>query len=97
MSAARNTKNVYGGGDGSSIEDAIIINSSGVNLTPLKSYTPEMNYITALCKSQKKKFIVKDRITMQRGRKIYEKLFVEFSDGEKKAFIFDVTAFYGNY
>lgn len=94
-SSGRKKKELYSGGDGSSIENAIVINDQPTMLHPFINIKHEFKYLEALYKKDKIKFVVQDRSEILRRKRFYERLKIELSNGEKKEFYFDITNFRG--
>jgi hypothetical protein len=83
----------YAGGDGSSIESAIII-----NITDRWMGVPaEYDYVQSLYGTRRKDWNLKKQTLHLHDSKYYDILEIELSNGENKTLHFDITNFYGKY
>lgn len=96
MSAGRNNKKrriYFSGGSGSSIEDAVIINSAD----PFEGISLESVFISHFYEIEGKKWWKLRQGLIAQNGKHYDVITAEEESGETREFYFDITAFYGNY
>ena len=87
-----NTK-AYSGGDGSSEENAVIINCDN----SLFGISFEYSYIEYLYGKQNEDWTVKQQSLFHKNGKSYDKIEIELKNGSKKIIYFDATKFLGKF
>ncbi len=83
----------FSGGSGSSIEDAIIINSDD----PFEGISLESVYISQFYELKGEKWEILMQGLVIRDERYFDVITVREESGRERQFYFDITAFYGNY
>jgi len=86
-------KKAYSGGDGSSLENAVIINCD----KSLFGISFEYSYIEYLYGKQNEDWTVKLQSLIHNNEKSYDKIEVELKNGSNNIIFFDNTQFFGRF
>jgi hypothetical protein len=86
-------KSLYSGGDGSSIETAIIINTTS-SLTGVQA---EYNYVIDKYGQINSDWKLESQGSLHSGTRNYDRLNIQLKNGESKSYFFDTTLFFGKF
>lgn len=89
----RLNKTAYSGGDGSSEENAVIINCDN----SLFGISYEYSYIEDLYGKPNEDWTVKLQSLIHKNEKSYDKIEIELKNGYKNIIYFDITRFFGKF
>ncbi len=81
------------GGDGSSVEQAIVINATSSRIGVPEEY----NYIERTCGQCDVDYTIKGQTLYEQNDRQYDVISVKQKDGSKRDFWFDITSFYGKF
>ena len=82
-----------GGGDGSSMEEAVVVNRR----SSYDGICAEYGYISRFCGKKGVGYTLEMQVSQSRDGREYDLLSVKMMDGEMHEFWFDVTSFYGKF
>lgn len=81
------------GGDGSSMEQAIVITAT----SSIIGVPEEYNYIELTCGQRDVDYTIKGQTLYEQNDRQYDVISVKQKDGSKRDFWFDITSFYGEF
>ncbi len=81
------------GGDGSSAEQAVVINAT----SSIVGISEEYDYIERECGKRDIDYTVSIQMKTNQNGRSYDVISIELKSGEKRAFWFDITAFLGKF
>jgi hypothetical protein len=93
FSNQKNETSLYSGGDGTSIETAIVINTANSFL----GIPAEFKYIVKKHGQRDINWTVHLQSVLKKDGRSYDRLDIELIGGELKSYYFDITQFYGRY
>lgn len=82
-----------GGGEGQSIETAVVINAT----SPLIGVAAEYEYVTSRHGQQNAGWSLESQALIQQNGRLYDVLNIKLSSGESRSYYFDITKFYGRF
>jgi len=83
-------KELFGGGTGETIENALVINT----ISPLIGVAAEYEYVSNACGEIGVDWTLRLQSIIEENGKYYDVLDVELDSGESRSFYFDITRFY---
>ncbi len=86
-------RNLYTGGNGETIENAVIINTA----TSLQGITAEYDFVASKCGQKDADWTLESQMVLRSGNKNYDLINVQLKNGDEKSFYFDITQFYGKF
>lgn len=87
------TERIYSGGDGYSMDRAIIINAN----TTARGITAEYDFITSKCGQKDLDWTFESQMAMRSNGRNYDYIKVKLKNEDEKSFYFDITQFYGKF
>jgi hypothetical protein len=84
---------IYSGGDGSTIETAVVINATSTS----QGIPAEYQYVSRMYGLQNEDWTMVQQNLVMLADKRYDLLHIRLSTGEEKTNCFDITRFYGRY
>jgi hypothetical protein len=86
-----NRSSMYSGGNGSSIETAVVINTVSTSI----GIAAEYEYVSSLYGQPTENWSMVQQNLIKHAGKNYDVLHIKLSDGEEKSVCFDITQFFG--
>jgi hypothetical protein len=86
-----NRSSIYSGGNGSSIETAVVINTVSTSI----GIDAEYQHVSSLYGQQNVNWSIVQQNLITHTGKNYDVLHIKLSSGEEKSVCFDVTQFFG--
>ena len=84
---------LYAGGNGESIETAVIINTAN----PIIGIPAEYKFISRRYGQKDVDWTLEIQTVMRSGNRQYDVVVIKLKDGQEKSFYFDITKFYGKF
>ncbi len=84
---------MYAGGNGESIETAVIINTANSMI----GISTEYKFITSRYGQKDVDWTLEIQTVMRSGNRQYDVVVIKLKDGQEKSFYFDITKFYGKF
>ena len=84
---------LYSGGNGTSFETAIVINTISTSV----GIPAEFKYISNIYGQKNVDWFVVSQSLMTKPNKYYDVLLIKLSNDDKKSIFFDITQFYGKF
>ena len=84
---------LYAGGNGESIETAVIINTANSMI----GISAEYKFITSRYGQKDVEWTREIQSVMRSGNRQYDVVLIKLKDGQEKSFYFDITKFYGKF
>ena len=82
---------LYGGGDGSSLDQAVVINT----LSSAVGIPADYGYLARVYGQQNVAWSVVRQVLLLHGNVRYDRLHIRLSNGEERSIYFDISQFYG--
>ena len=89
----RKPKTSLSGGDGSSAEQAVVINAT----SSIIGVSEEYDYIERECGKRDIDYTVGMQMQTNRNGRSYDVISIDLKSGEERTFWFDITAFFGKF
>ncbi|OQA88536.1 MAG: hypothetical protein BWY27_00921 [Bacteroidetes bacterium ADurb.Bin234] len=86
-------QSMYAGGNGESIETAVIINTAN----PIIGIPAEYKFITIKHGQKDVDWTLELQTVMRRGNRQYDVVVIKLKDGQEKSFYFDIKKYYGKF
>jgi hypothetical protein len=84
---------MYSGGDGGSIETAVVINTA----SSLVGVPAEYQYVSDRHGQEDIEWSLESQTVMEQNGKYYDVLKISLRSGESKSYYFDITQFFGKF